>query len=276
MSVGGCCQEFSAMTQGFEFVMSEWKVFIGRVSVFLTATPMSPPPGPAELYRMMWGDDPDSFQKAPNPLAASIAQGRRNGITMTCTVQPARIDFNLMGAPIQASELALIPAAQVNSELRRMIEVMQEGTISLTASRVALFVQFLTPTVGIVDGNKILASTIPYGINLSDEKDVVFQVNRPYKSKQAPPVDMNAIIKWSVDNLQILAFALPTGGAAGPAGAPIPQVRQVIAASVTFDVNNHPGQAVILDNGQQSVILLEALDFVSRTQREIGLNIKGF
>src|SRR5450759_3474399 len=90
--------------------MNMWKGQIGRITLF-PAAPMGPQlPSAVELYRQVWGGDPDSFQKQANPLAPSVAQGIRKGFAVVCTAQPLRFDYTV--GPIQPNDsqasLALI------------------------------------------------------------------------------------------------------------------------------------------------------------------------
>jgi len=88
--------------------MNEWKALSGRITLFPTARPSSPSPSALELYRLVWGGDPDNFHKQPNALLPTVAQGKRDGLMANCFSHPARIDFNL--APAHApSEMAEMP-----------------------------------------------------------------------------------------------------------------------------------------------------------------------
>src|SRR5260370_31796942 len=261
--------------------MSEWKAFIGRITVFPALSASAPLPPASVLYRQMWGDDPDSYQKQANPLLPSVAQGKREGIAASCFALPTRIDFNLMATATEQTmgDLALIEeAGKLNAELTGMIAAIGRDATSVSALRVALFVHVLARTNGTQEAINALVKTIPYGLKLSNEEDLIFQVNRPYTSRQVPQVEMNSIIKWSMDRFQVVTISISGDGPTGPAlaGGPSPasQIQDRIGASVGFDINSRPVQAP-LAGGQQSSLLLEALDAISRTQREIGLNIEG-
>lgn len=264
--------------------MSDWKASEGHVVLFPTAETPSPQTSAHEAYRRVWGGEPDSFQRQPNPLLPAVAQGRRGSITAVCVAQPARVDFILRQTPRRdessQSALPLIENAdQLRSELANIVERVGEGVLASPVIRVALIVQFLSPSPNLIEANKVLASTIPssYGLSITDEEDVVFQVNRPYVSGgEAQGVKMNSLRKWSVDRIQVLTMAIPAAGMtslSGP-GSPRPQTAEFIAASVSLDINNVPAEAP-LSGQQQSSLLHEALGKLGQLQEDMSLNVKG-
>src|SRR5271166_2223837 len=72
------------------FAMNEWKALNARITLFPSAPPASPLPTALELYRHVWGGDPDSFQKQQNALLPTVAQGRREGMMTNCFAHPTR------------------------------------------------------------------------------------------------------------------------------------------------------------------------------------------
>jgi hypothetical protein len=169
--------------------------------------------------------------------------------------------------------------ALLHTELSRIIDVVDQSAALSSVVRVALGIQFLALKPSSVEANVVLTASIPkqYGIRITDEEDLIFQINRPYISRGAEGVKTNFITKWSVDQLQILTFALQVGGSITPAQAAASgsQTVQFIAASVNFDVNNVQ-TASPLPNGRPALLLREALTTVAQTQQAIGLNIEGF
>jgi hypothetical protein len=266
--------------------MNEWKAAVGRITLFPTATVLSSPPSALDLYKRVWGGDPDNFQRQANPLMPTVAQGKRGGITASCFVHPVRIDFNLTptSPPHEITQLSfplIEDTTQLHTELARIMDDIGQGLVSGSVVRVALNVQFLAMRPSPVEANKTLTSIIPskYGVKITDEEDFIFQINRPYASREVRSVKMNSLTKWSVDRLQVFTMAIPMGGALGPAPANITsggnrQGAEYIAASVTIDNNNVPVDAI--SSAQQSSLLHEALIAAAQTQQDIGLNIEGF
>lgn len=265
--------------------MSGWKSSGGRITLF-PASASSPPLSARELYGQVWDDEPDSFQKPPNPLMPSVAQGKRGPLMAGCLAQPARVDFTLTppsSGQAEAQEEISFPLIEdtglLHSELLRIIDIIDQRTVIQSVVRVALGVQFLALRPSSVEANRVLTAIIPeqYGVRIADEEDFIFQVNRPYASRKADGIKMNSIAKWSVDRLQLLAFAIPLSGpttSAQTAAPPGSQTAQFIAASLLFDINNVP--TAPLAGGQQSSLLREALITIAQMQRAIGLNVEGF
>ena len=266
--------------------MNEWKSSGGRITLFPAAV-SSPALSALDLFRQVWGEEPDGFQKQANPLAPSVAHGNRNGLKTGCLAQPARIDFNLTPPSPKQEEtqdevsFPLIgDTGLLRAELSRIIDIVDRKAVLSSVVRVALGVQFLALEPSAAEANRVLTAHIPeqYGVKISDEEDFIFQINRPYPSRSAEGIKTNFITKWSVDRLQILTFAVSAGGptttsAQTPASGS--QTAEFIAASVNFDINNVP-TTTPLPNGHPASVLREALTAVARMQQAIGLNIEGF
>ncbi len=268
--------------------MNEWKSSGGRITLFPAAM-SSPSLSALELYRQVWGEEPDGFQKQANPLMPSVAHGNHNGLKAGCLAQPARIDFSLTPPSSQQKEAQeaqedvsfplIEDTALLRAELSRIIDIVDQNPVLNSVIRVALGVQFLALKPTSAEANAVLIASIPeqYGVKITDEEDFIFQINRPYTSRSAGGIKTNFITKWSVDRLQILTFALQAGGpiTSGQTMASGSQTAQFIAASVNFDVNNVQ-TASLLPSGQPASLLREALVAVAQMQQGIGLNIEGF
>ena len=156
------------------------------------AAMLSPPLSALDLYRQVWGEEPDGFQKQANPLMPSFANGNHSGLKSGCVAQPARIDFNLMPLPAskqeEAQENVSFPLIEdtglLHAELSKIIEVIGQKDVLNSVVRVARGVQFLVLTSSSAEANSVLSAHIPkqYGVKVTDEEDFVFQINRPYPS----------------------------------------------------------------------------------------------
>lgn len=258
--------------------MSEWKAFNARITMF----PNGPQPIPSalELYQRFWGD-PDGFEKPANPLMPSVAHGKREAMVSSCLAHLTRIDFNLSpvigpgetGKP----EINLIDdTGRLCMELKQIIKDIAGGVKVSSISRVALYLQFVVVRGNFVEANKTLTEVLPqlYRVNVTDEEDFIFQVNRPRKSGKVNSVKMNFITKWSVENVQMMVnLAAPTGGPF-PVLAPAPWTKSFLTASVSFDNNNFAERSLTTE--EQSKLLDECLSEASRTQMSIGLKVEGF
>lgn len=263
--------------------MSEWKVLVGRISLFPSQS--SPTPSALDVFQKVWGA-PDSFKKQGNPLLPTVAQGKQGGIIVNCSTQPGRIDLNLTPAhstdDLSNSVFPLIEDAnQLHEELTKIIKAIAEGHVSGPVTRVALVVQFAALCPNSIDANKLVVTIIPdqYRMRINDEEEFIFQINQSYMSRKVErdKIKMNSIKKWSVERFQILTITIPTSGALIPAPTGMTSTNltsDFIAASVMLENNNAPVASLNVE--EQSVLLLEALGVMAQTLRDIGLKIEGF
>lgn len=264
--------------------MNEWKPFVGRITFFPAMPISSLLPSALDLYRKIWGGEPDAFQKQANVLQPTFAQGRRGGLIVNCIGQSARIDFNLTAAPSQVPQMTvelIDHPIELRDELMHIINFLDGSSVLDPVLRVALNLQFLNLKPSHAEANKALTEVIPdrYGVTITDEEAFVFQINQPHMNREFQDITVNFITKWSVEQFQILTISIPPGGVPAQAGMTwaSPQPETVIAASVFFDNNNTPLTPVrALTGKEQSALLQEALDAAVRKQQEIGLNIEGF
>jgi hypothetical protein len=264
--------------------MTEWKALVGRIILFPTAPSASPSTEALELYKRVWGTNPESYQKQQNAFVPTVAQGKTHGVAITCGTHPTRIEFGLMPAVSNADALSLElfeNSGNFYAELKRIIEAVGNGAVTTAVSRVALQIQFLSVKPSQTEANKTLASIMPeqYSLQLTDEHEFILQANRPRTSHEVKTVEMNFITKWSVDRLQVLRLSIPMTG--GPIAMPIDlnssKIRplEFIAASVMFDFNNAPRNDALTVTDQAS-LLLESLNTVVQYQLDMGLNVEGF
>jgi hypothetical protein len=256
--------------------MTAWKALVGRITLF----PVSTPPGAVELFRQVWGGDPDSFQKQANPLLPTVAQGKHHGMTAICSTHPARVDLTLTPARSdEATEMSVVmieDLGQLQTDLLRIIEAVGRGVVSESVSRVAVNTQFVRPEASSADANKTIMQTIPeqYRMRLTDEEEFIFRINRLKMSSELPHIKMNFLTTWSVERFQVLALSIVLPGT--PIAAPQSilsqqQTSATLAASVLFDNNNVPATTP-LTSKQQSTLLLEGLHAIAKAQNEMGLN----
>lgn len=254
--------------------MAEWKPFIGRFSFFPMPTSTAVTSA-HELYREIWGTEPDNYQRSQNALSPASASGKVGSMVVSCLVHPTRIDLNLTAAPTSDSQQGL-PFIQdgdeLRSEMRRIAKLVRNRPGEPQLSRVALFLQFLSPQKTISEGNKAAGSIIPekYGLRIQDEEDFIFQINQPYASKFAAETRMNCITKWSVERIQLMTVNVPSQGMSAGEQLRSPRITVLIAASVSFDINNSPADTP-LPAVKQSALLEEALEASQRLQLETVL-----
>ena len=61
--------------------MNEWKITAGRVVFFPILQTSGATTSALQYFKMVWGVEPEQFQKDANPMIPSVAQGRVNGLT---------------------------------------------------------------------------------------------------------------------------------------------------------------------------------------------------
>lgn len=265
--------------------MNEWKALVGRITIFPASSSVALPSA-LDLYRKMWEGDPLNFQGPTNPLSPSLAQGKRAGLGISCSVHPLRIDFTLSPvgreSPSEPPRLSVIEdSKEFHDELARIARMVGGDWVTHPILRVATFLQFVSIEGNSTEANKALMSIVPeqYRITLGNEEEFILQINRPRMSEQVEKLKMNLITKWSVERFQLVSLLFSMGAApivvSQSSGAP--QVNEFIAASVSFDNNNVPVPADRpLSSSQQSLLLLEGLAHTAISMREGRLNIKGF
>lgn len=269
------------MSSELPTAMFEWKPIRARVSLISVPSLGLAAASAHSLYRHIWQDDPDSFQKANGPSPA-VAQGKRQGgMSCNCLVYAARIDFNLVATPLQGPqmELALIrDPAVFDDGLKTIVRAISQGfDADFPVLRVAMYTQYLCPAPNFKEANQRLTEIMPdnYRVTLKEEQDFVLQMNEPYTSAVIPNSTLNALTKWSVERLQVIAFAMPQPAAQVPGQPIVPtaNTRQFIAASMAFEHNLiNPMQ---LSSTQQSSLLSEILSRIEQRKREkwkVGAN----
>jgi hypothetical protein len=246
--------------------MATWKAQTGRISLFPVITSGTSVPSAIDLYKKVWGTDPDSFQKQASlglPFAPSFAQGQRNGLAVICSVNPARIDF-AVGPPItQDSQVNLVEDLETFFAALRCV-VQSAHDFDPPTSRAGCYVQLAKPAANYQEANKAILSVLPtqFHVGLSDEQDFVFQINRPQREEG---LQINYITKWSVDRVQILNVQFGVGQTQ--------LVSEHVVSSITFDNNSHP--VALLTKDQVVFVLNKTLQAASATASEINLKAQG-
>ena len=248
--------------------MADWKAQVGRISFFPVITSGAPFPLALEFYKKVWEADPDSFQKQPSSgiaLAPSLAQGNHNGLSVSCTVTPARIDFNEYALRLtQETKVNLIEdTGNFRGELERIVRSADK--FSIATGRVGCFAQFMSPAESFRDANMNVLSILPkrFKLELSDEEDFILQLNNPRRENG---FILNLVTKWSVDRVRILNLEFGTGQTQ--------LLSEHVVSSITFDNNNLP--IASLTKEQINVVLNKALQEISTGLRDANLTLEGF
>src|SRR6266705_54164 len=144
-------------------MINEWKALQARITLFPAAPSSQPTQSALELYQQVCEGSPDNFQKSQNPLAPSLAQGKRDDLMAACVVHPTRIDFNL-AQPVQPTQppQSTLPVIentrQLHVELSRIATVIRKHTMTDSINRVALYAQFISLKPSSTEANKTILS----------------------------------------------------------------------------------------------------------------------
>lgn len=263
--------------------MNEWKVSGARATLFPASLASFARINGIDLYREVWGSEPDNFQKQENPFLPTVAQGRHGSIVVACSIHPSRLDFNFNPAPPVALDASGTGVQLIENgrplwrSFLQLFEAFTRGRVAGEVARVAIYVQALVVKLNFAEVNQALMEVVPshYALRLTDEEDVIFQINKPFMSERISDIKMNMATTWSGARIQVLNFSMPVGGIVNAAISENPRTQSFLGASVAFEVNNVPTDNPISSTDQAS-LLREALSRIGQQQAELGLFIEGF
>jgi hypothetical protein len=249
--------------------VNKWCAASGRISLF----PETPPPvlpSAQDIYRKVWSEDPDVFQRPQNALSPGIARGKNHGLVLQCLIHPSRMDLDFRGLP-EKDDPSLPLIADFNllkNELNSIISTIRTGFVSVPIARIGLFYHFLNIQPDIAAANNTIMKVIPssYAIKLNEEEDFIFQINRPKAVASEGNTVLNSVINWAIQRIQMMTITATTGQ-----NALAPQTESVIltAASITVDINNVP--TTVLDSARQAGLLDFGQTKAEEIQHELGL-----
>ncbi len=262
--------------------MNEWKISDGHVVLFSLPGTLGARLSALEYFKQVWGAEPEQFQKSTNPMMPSVAQARRNGIVIGCSMHQTRVDFNLTAlAPslsFAPSNILQIQDAKIfNSEMEQILQAINGASGWGDFNRIALNVHIQNQQSNISEANKSLSEAIPekYRLGITDEEDFILQINRPYMSTKVNGVRVNTITKWSVDRFRILQLNFGPGNTVGPQGSnQVPMSKDLDVASISIDVNSLPTEKE-LPPTKQAELLREAQGVAMTQVYERSLQIRG-
>jgi hypothetical protein len=239
--------------------MTRWLATAGRISLF--TTPTGGQQSAATLFKAIVGTEPEAFDKVPVAGGAlSNARGPFDDFSLTCSVAPLRIDLTLMaarpssffpGAPFQFMD----DPAKLLSSLERLRDGIVGQAQLVEATRVAMFLQMTHSAKDVRAGNDVLKSVLPidYVLPLTDEEDVIIQINRKQESTGTAATRMNFITRWSVELTKVLNLEV---GSTNLSRAPI--TADYFFVHVVFDNNTVPRES-ILSSDELKALLSELI-----------------
>jgi hypothetical protein len=254
--------------------MSAWKVQAARITLFPLVGSGSVPKSALDLYKAVWGKEPDSYQSQPSapgfPFPTSVAQGVAGTFTRSCQTQPLRADFTFL--PIATNNPSVLPSIEdtelLVNEIRAFIGGDVEATFQQSAiNRVAVFLQLGQESSDYAQANEIISRTIWDGlkVTLSDEEDFLLQINRKQPDTAQASSKLNFITKWSVERLQIMTFT-----------SSAPLVMEKIMPAITFDNSSNVALQKPFATGEIKPMLSQLFDSLPTQIKQCRISIEGF
>jgi hypothetical protein len=256
--------------------MSAWDVHIARITVFPLLGSGSSPKSALELYKTIWGKDPDSYQGPAvggGPFPASVAQGVEGRLIQNCQTQPTRTDLTF-GPHVRAltTSLAGIEDTTVlGPAMAKVFAAVEAAFQGTPINRVAAYMQLGREAGDYREANQLLSATMWANkqVSLADEEDFVLQFNVP-RPDTSGSIKLNYITKWSVERVQVLTFQMPVGGT-----ATAPLIANKIVSIVAFDNSNLALQKPF-DRGQAERVLSELFAETAAQLKACSIFLKGF
>jgi hypothetical protein len=188
--------------------MSAWKVQAARITVFPLLASGTPPKSALDLYKAVWGKDPDSFQNQPpggSPFPNSVAQGAAGKLSRVCQIQPIRVDFTF--GPAMLLEGSALPSIEdtsfLKNEMTGLVGSIDNAFQQMPSNRVAVYLQLGREANDYEAGNKAILETMwkHQKVSLKNEEDFLLQINSTRQSISDPSLKLNFITKWSVERI---------------------------------------------------------------------------
>jgi hypothetical protein len=258
--------------------MSAWRVQAARVTVFPLLASGTAPRSALDLYKAVWGKEPDNFQSQSAPIPTSQAQGVVGTIGRICQSQPIRADFTFM--PTTGADATVLPLIEdtelLSTEMAALIGSISKAFQKAPLNRVAAFLQVGQETTNYSDANKALSGAMweDKKVSLSDEEEFLLQINPTRSDSKDPTLKLNFITKWAVERVQLMTFFNQvSAGNPGMANAPV--VIEKIVPSIALDNSNMPLQKPFADS-EITRVLLELFREMPSQLKRCNISIKGF
>ncbi|GGE17840.1 hypothetical protein SAMN05421774_105315 [Gemmobacter megaterium] len=194
--------------------------------------------------------DADTVQsnRVPSPQMPFLSSATRveGKLKYTLNVSPGRVDLFIQPAADPTD--GLFPMMDAQHAFASVIGGLErKGSLSLpNVYRFAVVCAFLDAAAGLEDANVAFFKKVglPY---LAGATDQDFSLNLR-KSIDEPRVEMNRLVRYSVDLVQQLEMIAPASGFANLSNSRL--IRELYFLRSTIDVNNVPTNSVFFDGCQ--------------------------
>lgn len=184
-----------------------WGAEVASVALFTQSTPNIPI---ATFFEKCFGQAPSNIHDSVQGAGRIGSAGKIfNGLTHAILVAPGRVDVNLQ--PPESSSLPTSPP--LITDVAATLEAVSNFAKTAVGdvgpiTRIAMNLRLASHHKTVEEANKKVLEILTAKLLLNDEVDFIYQINSP---KRIDGFNINRIIRWSVENVQMIAA--PTVGA---------------------------------------------------------------
>jgi hypothetical protein len=174
---------------------NSWEIETIRLTVF---TPDPPSAQDVGWWRDMTASEPETVQNRP-AHALFAASGLVNDLTLSLNLTPGRIDWLFVGASSTDSPLASL--GSFDSAAKRFHGLIDQwlDRKPVKMFRIALGVAARGRASDKVDAYKKISGYLPFvKLDPVGSSELLYQINRPSKSRVVPGLAVNRLSKWNV------------------------------------------------------------------------------
>ena len=216
-----------------------------------------------DLHHAFVGAAAISTQSSP-ASGSAMAVGQDEKVVYRTQVQSIqnRVDFFIN--PVPGGET--FPSLGKIAVVLQNLEARIDGVVRRMANvnRLALVLNVFEVQQSIQAANLLVARQAGVNVPFEDVVDFVYQLNRIKPLAKFPTVELNRILKWAAQNVQIMEL-----------GSGAPNLRQFPLSTVSVDVNVVPLQNRRFDASEQISILREIIHEAGRLSEERTVSCLG-
>jgi hypothetical protein len=196
------------------------------------------------------GLPPTSTQTTPG---VSLAMGQTAGSAFRLQQLPGRVDF--FEQPTTSPGQVGLPLFPDFAATMGRFKAKLPRAVLVDVARVAVVVAMVQPTATAKDALDLVLSKVGFDLPFGDATDFIFQINRRKSFASIAATEMNRVLKWSAEALQVVQLNFSGGGAT---------VQFQDVASFVVDVSNALGGARSFSQPEQASMFQELGDEVDR------------
>jgi hypothetical protein len=207
-------------------------------------------PAVGDLYLALVGLPPASTQTTPG---ISLAMGQAAGSAFRLQQLSGRVDF--FQQPMTSPGQAGLPLFRDFVTTMGSFGAKLPKAALVDVARVALVVAMAQPTATAKDALDLILSKVGFDLPFGDATDFIFQINRRKPFASIATIEMNRVLKWSAEALQVVQLNFSGGGAT---------VHFQNVASFVVDVSSALGDGKSFSQLEQASMFQELFDEADR------------